>query len=121
MLAVLTVVVGVLLGVGAVQELYIRGIVNHEGQPFAVGLLGAITSLLLIAAGAGIAGDWAQRRTIVLVAATLSLIFHAYAALPPHRNVGIAVLVIATGYGLLLLAVSLVGRDGARTAADAAG
>ncbi len=33
------------------------------------------------------------------------VVFHVYAALPPHRNVGILILVLAAGYGLLLLIV----------------
>ncbi|HEY0081438.1 MAG TPA: hypothetical protein VGB61_01510 [Pyrinomonadaceae bacterium] len=43
--------------------------------------------------------------------------FHVYAACPPHRNVGILVLLVGVGYGLLLLAVMFMpGHGRAQTA-----
>ena len=86
--AVLAVVAGIVLGIAGLQELYIRGIVNHEGYPFLMGALGMATSLLLIAAGVGIMRGWPQRRNVMLVAAWLNAVFLVYGALPPTRTVG---------------------------------
>jgi hypothetical protein len=47
-------------------------------------------------------------RAHAFVAAVLSIVFHVYAACPPHRNVGILVLLAGAGYGLLLLGVMFV-------------
>ena len=120
-LAIANIAVALFLGYGAVDELWERGIRGGETQPLVIGIVGALVSLALAVSGVARLRRWANVRQLQIFAALLLIAFHVYAALPPHRNVGIAVLVIATGYGLLLLAVSLVGRDGARTAADAAG
>jgi hypothetical protein len=87
-LAVFTVVVGIMLGLGGFQELYVRGIVGNESEPFFIGLLGMATSLVMIAAGIGIMRGWSQRRHLMMVAALLNVFFLVYAALPPDRYVG---------------------------------
>ena len=119
-LALLNFVVALFLGYGAVAELWIRGVRGGETQPFVVGLVGAMVSLALAASGVARLRRWHGARRLTIFAAAALVAFHVYAALPPHRNVGIAVALVATVYGLVLLAVSLAGRGGAR-AAHAAG
>ncbi|HEX2093509.1 MAG TPA: hypothetical protein VHG28_13975 [Longimicrobiaceae bacterium] len=103
MLALLNMVLGILLAIGGIQELVIRGVLNGEGQPFGMGLLGAVTGLLLVVSGVALVREWPQRRTWVSLAALLNLPFVVYGALPPHRNVGILVLLVGGGYSLFLL------------------
>jgi hypothetical protein len=105
--AMVAIVVGVLLGIAGVQELYFRGIVNNEPQPFFIGFLGTVTSLLLVAAGVAMMRGWPQRRNLMLIAAILNAVFLVYSALPPHRNVGILALVIGAAVSCLLGAKAL--------------
>ena len=102
--AVIAVVVGIALGFGGVQELYVVGIVGGQSQPFLIGLLGIATSILMIAAGVGIMRGWPQRRNLMLVAALLNVAFLVYSALPPHRNVGFFALLIGGVMSLVLAA-----------------
>lgn len=95
-----------LLVYGGVQELYVRGIQGGEGQPFRVGLLGAATAVLLLAAVA-----WRWRRgaaaaRAVRVAAALVIALHLYGALNHDRNVGPFAALVAIGWsvGMLILA-----------------
>ena len=46
-------------------------------------------------------------RYLVIVTAILCILFHVYAALPPHRRVGMFALIIGVGYGLVLLVATL--------------
>ena len=111
-IALLSVLVALFLGYGAVEELVVRGIYDGEAQPLIVGLVGTAVSVLLLAAGVTY---WRRRpsaRRLLLVAAVASVLFHVYAALPPHRNVGILALLVGAGYGLVLLGVGLTTRDG---------
>jgi len=119
-LAIMNLVVALLLGYGAVDELWQRGVLGGETQPLVIGIVGVLASLALGFAGIARLRRWPNTRQLTIFAAVALIAFHAYAALPPHRNVGILALAVAVGYGLLLLAVSLVKRGGAR-AAQAAG
>jgi hypothetical protein len=101
----LTLLVSLLLGAGAAQELVVRGVRGGETQPFAVGAAGILVSLLLAASALALWRRWPGARRLVLAAASLSVGFHVYAALPPHRNVGGLALLIGAGYGLALLAI----------------
>ena len=105
-LALCNLLVALFLGYGAVGELVVRGVRGGETQPFVVGLLGVFVSLLLAVSGVAYWRRWPSARRLLVAAAALSILFHAYAALPPHRNVGILVLVVAVGYGLVLLGVA---------------
>jgi hypothetical protein len=42
---------------------------------------------------------------LIIVTGTLSILVYVYGALPPHRNMGILVLIVGAGYGLLMLVV----------------
>lgn len=115
-LALFTVLVALFLGFGAAEEFIVRGVRGGEVQPLVVGLAGMVVSLLLAAAGIAI---WRKRpaaRRLALIAAVASVVFHVYAALPPHRNVGLLALLVGAGYGLILLAASLNSK-GPRTRA----
>jgi hypothetical protein len=115
--AILNILVALFLGYGAVEEFWVRGVGGGEVQPLVVGLAGVFVSILLALSGVGLWRRWPNARTLA-VAAVLSIVFHVYAACPPHRNVGILVLLVGAGYGLLLLSgIALIpGERKARTA-----
>jgi len=116
-IALLGILVALFLGYGAVEEFVVRGVYDGEMQPLFVGLVGAGVSVLLLAAGVA---HWRRRpsaRRLLLVAAVASVLFHVYAALPPHRNVGLLALLVGAGYGLVLLGVGLTTRNGSVQAA----
>lgn len=109
-IALANTLVALFLGFGAVQELIVRGIRGGEVQPFIVGLAGIVVSLLLLVSGFAAWQGWASARRLLLWAAGSTILFHIYAALPPHRNVGFLALLVGAGYGLILLAITFVGR-----------
>lgn len=96
-------VIAIALGFGAVQELVVRGVRGGEPQPLAVGAVGAVASGLLLAAAAALWREAAGASRLAGVAAAVSAGFHAYAALPPHRNVGPAALLLALAASAALL------------------
>jgi len=120
-LAVLNIAVALFLGYGAVAELWIRGVRGGETQPFIVGAVGALTSLALAVAGLARLRRWDNVRQLTIFTAVALVAFHVYSALPPHRNVGIKIALLATVYGVVLLAVSFAGRGRRERAAHAAG
>ena len=106
-LGLLNILVALFLGYGAAEELIVRGVRGGEVQPFVIGAAGIVVSVLLAVSGIAL---WRRRpgaRRLTVVAAVASVLFHVYAVLPPHRNVGILVLLIGAGYGLILLALVL--------------
>lgn len=105
--AVLNILIGLLLGFGAAQEFIVLGLVDRRVQPFFAGLAGIVVSVLFITSGVAMWRKWPSARRLVIVTATLSILFHAYAALPPHRNVGPPALILGVGYGLVLLIITL--------------
>jgi len=116
-IAALSILVALFLGFGAVEEFVVRGVRGGEVQPLIVGLVGAGVSVLLIAAGVAHWRRGASARRLVPCAAVVTVAFHVYAALPPHRNVGLLALLVGAGYGLALLGVALTSRDGKAQAA----
>jgi hypothetical protein len=104
--AIASAVVALLLGAPAIQELVVRGIRGGETQPAVIGVVGAIASLLILVAGVAHWRRWPTARSLLLGAGALSIGFHAYAALPPHVNVGRAAMLIGVGYGLVLIALA---------------
>ena len=111
-LAVCSVLVALLLGFGAVQEFIVLGVRGGQVQPLLVGLAGMAVSALLAVSGIALWQQWAVARRLVPLAAISLIVFHVYAALPPHRNVGMLALTVGAGYGLILLAISLSSRGG---------
>ena len=119
-LAILTILVGLLVGFGGMQELIVRGIIDHEVYPAILGLIGTIIAILFIVSGIAMWRKWPNTRRLVIVTSILSIVFHVYAALPPHRNVGPAALIVGAGFGLVLLLVMLL-RSKGKTVAPAIG
>ena len=107
--------IGLLLGFGAVQELIVRGIGGGEVQPFWIGVIGAVLCLLLIASALALTRGWRGARSLAIGVSIAFISFHIYGSLPPHRNVGPLAALIATIYGLWFL--SLVRRQPPRQAA----
>lgn len=105
--AVLNILIALLLGFGAVQELIVLGIRQQPTQPFFVALAGIIVSLLFAISGIALLRRQANARRLTIIAAVASIVFHVYAALPPHRHMGMVALLIGAGYGLVLLAINL--------------
>ncbi len=83
-----TVVIGLMLGFGALQELFVRGIWNGEGQPLVVGAAGAVVSALLLLAALAMWRGWSAWPRTAALAGVLSVVFHTYAAFGPERYVG---------------------------------
>jgi hypothetical protein len=104
-LGVLCFLVALLLGFGAVQEIIVRGIIDHEVYPAIIGIIGTVISVLFLVTGVAMWGKWPSTRRLTIVTAILSIVFHLYAALPPHRNVGPPALILGAGFGLVLLIV----------------
>ncbi len=105
--ALFNLLVAVFLGYGAVEELVVRGVRGGETQPFVVGAVGVAVSLMLAVSGVAYWRRWPSAQRLLAVAGLLSVLFHVYAALPPHRNVGVLALLVGAGYGLVLLGVAM--------------
>lgn len=105
--AVLNILIALLLGLGAVQELIVPGLRQQQTQPFLVGLAGIVVSLLFALSSIALWRRQDNARRLTIIAAVTSIVFHVYAALPPHRNVGMVALLIGAGYGLVLLAINI--------------
>jgi hypothetical protein len=105
-LAVLNILVALVLGFGAVQELIVGGLRDPEAQPF-IGLAGIVVSVLFIISGVAMWRKWPSARRLAIVTAISSIVFHGYAALPPHRIMGLPALIVGVGYGLVLLVITL--------------
>lgn len=104
-LVVLCFLVALLTGFGAVQEIVVSGIIDHEVYPAIIGTIGAVISVLFLVTGIALWRKWPSTRRLAIVTAVFSIVFHVYAALPPHRNMGYPALIIGVGFGLVLLIV----------------
>jgi hypothetical protein len=105
MLVTLNMLIALLTGFGAWQEFIIRGILYRQMQPFLISLVGIIVSILFVTSGIAILRRWPTVRRLIVLTGALSILFHVYAALPPHRNVGPVALIVGAGYGLVMLVV----------------
>ena len=103
MLVMLNLLVALSTGFGALQEFIISGVFGRQLQPFLVGLLGIIVSLLFVTSGIAMLRRWPTARRLIFGTGTLSIVLHVYGALPPHRNMGYVALLVGAGYGLLML------------------
>ena len=104
---VLNILVALLNGFGAVQEFIVRGVIDREVQPLLIGLAGIAVSVLFLISAFAMWRKWANERQWAIVTAISSIVFHVYAALPPHRNVGMVALIVGAGYGVVLLIYTL--------------
>lgn len=111
--AVLCVIAALLLGKAGLDEMYYLGIRQNLVQPFWAGLIGFGVAMVIAVAGVGLWRRWGRARELALGAAALSIVFHIYGALPPHRNVGIIGAVVGVAAGLVLLTGALRHRHGA--------
>ena len=84
-----------LLGFGALQEFWIRGIEGRELQPLVVGAAGTLVSFGLAGTAIALRRQRAPARRLALWTAAGVSSFHVYAALPPHRYVGFPALLMA--------------------------
>lgn len=116
-LGILCIVIALFIGFGAVQEFIVRGIQAGELQPLLVGLAGITVSILVAASGVALWRQSPGSRRLMILSGALSVLFHVYAALSPHRIVGLPALIVGAGIGLLLLGVAMrPGRPEARPA-----
>ena len=106
-----TAVIGMMLGFGALQELFVRGMWNGEGRPLLIGATGAVVSTLLLLAALAMWRRWGAWPRIAALAGALSIAFHAYAALGPERSVGSFAMLAGVGIGAALLAQALRSRE----------
>jgi len=109
-LAILSILVGLLTGFGALPELIVPGIIDHRVQPAIIGSIGTVISVMFVISGIALGRKWPSARRLAIVTSVLSIVFHIYAALPPHRNVGPPALILGAGFGLVLLIVMLKSR-----------
>ncbi|HEY0160469.1 MAG TPA: hypothetical protein VGF28_24490 [Thermoanaerobaculia bacterium] len=107
---ILSILIGAVLGFGAVQELVVRGIRGGLLQPAVLGTAAMAASVLLIASGLSTKRERAGARRLTLAAAVMTIAVHAYGALPPHHNVGMLAALLGVGYGLALLLVTTFRR-----------
>ena len=106
-IATLGFVVALFLGLGAVQELIVPGRLGGDIQARVIGLTGTGVTLLLAIAVLALWRQHRNARRLTIVAAVAGIAFHAYAALPPHRNAGFLVLLVAVAYSAVLLGIAL--------------
>ena len=107
LIVVPTTLIALAFGFGALQELWVLGIQGGQVQPFWTGVIGALVCLLFMVAGIALWRHWKNTRVFAISAALLFIAFHAYAALPPHRNVGIGMALVACVYGVGFLVFAL--------------
>lgn len=107
LIVVPTTLIALALGFAALKELYVLGIQGGQVQPFRAGAIGALVCVLLMAAGVALWRRWKGAREFAIPAALLFIAFHVYASLPPHRNVGIGMALVASSYGLGFLIFAL--------------
>ena len=91
------------LGGGAVQEFIVPGLMGGQTQALLVGLAGIVVALLCLSAVWLLWKESAGARKLAAVSGALTIVFHASAALPPYRNVGILALLMGVAVGALLL------------------
>ena len=104
-LASLNLLVALLTGFGALQEFLVRGIGYGQMQPLLISLAGIVVSILFIISGIALLRQSSDARSLIILTGTLSILLHVYGVLPPHRNMGLFVLIVGAGYGLVMLIV----------------
>jgi len=101
--AVLGLLLALLLGKAGFDEMLVLGIRAGQIQPLWAGIIGMTVSALVGVAGIALWRRWPHARRVASVAGVLSILFHTYGALPPHRNVGIIGAVLGVAIGVVLL------------------
>src|SRR5215216_6613231 len=103
-LPITTAVIGLLLGAGGLQELFVRDVWYGEREPLLIGAAGALVSALLLLAALPIWRHWAVWPKLASLAGALSIVVHVYGALPPGRTVGLLAMAFGVGIGIALIA-----------------
>jgi len=98
------------LGGGAVQEFVVPGLGAGEMQPYFIGVAGIVVALLCLSAAWLLWKQSAVAPKLAAVSGALAIVFHAYAAFPPHRNVGMLALLVGLALGVLLLGEAAAAR-----------
>lgn len=96
-------VLALALGGGAVQELVVPGLRGGGAQATFIGVAGIVVAVLCLSAAWLLWKQSAVAPKLAAISGALAILFHAYAALPPHRNVGILALLLGVAIGVLLL------------------
>ena len=103
MFSMMTAVIGMLLGLGGLQELVVRGILNREVQPLFVGAVGALVGALLLLTALALWRRWTHWPRLAIAAGTVSVVFHLYASMTPERYVGMLAMLLGVGIGVALI------------------
>ena len=120
LLAALGLLVALLLGKAGFDEMYVLGVRGGLVQPFWAGIAGMVAAALIALAVLALWRRWPGAARLAVVAGVLSIVFHVYGALPPHRNVGVLGAIIGVVTGAALVAAALRGGR-RREGGDAAG
>jgi hypothetical protein len=104
-LVALNILVALLIGYGALQEVIVRGLRDRQTQLLLVSLVGIIVSILFLVSGIALLRRWRAVRRLIILTGTLSILLHVYGVLPPHGNMGFIALIVGAGYGLAMLLV----------------
>jgi hypothetical protein len=104
-LVALNMLVAISTGFGALQQFIIEGIRHRQMRPLVLSLTAIIVSILFITSGIALLRRWPTVRRLIALTGTLSILLHVYGVLPPHRNMGLLVLIVGAGYGLVMLIV----------------
>lgn len=99
------------LGGGAVQEFIVPGLRAGQTQPIVVGVAGIVVAVLCLSAAWLLWKQSAVAPKLAAVSGALAILFHVYAALPPHRNVGMLALLVGVALGVLLLGEAAAARQ----------
>lgn len=103
MLSIVTAVIGMLLGVGGLQELFVRGVLYRELQPLLVGATGALVGAMLVLSALAHWRRWPMWPRLAVATGSASVLFHLYASMPPERNVGLLAMLLGIGIGITLI------------------
>lgn len=97
------ILISLLTGFGAVQQLIFDGISDRHLQPLFLSLAAIIVSVLFVISGIALLLRWPTTHRLITLTGTLSILIHVYGSVPPHRNMGFLALITGAGYGLVML------------------
>ena len=104
-LGALNILVALVLGFAAVQDVATRDIRDSRLQPFVLSSAVIVVSILFIISAVAMWREWTTARSLVLITGVTSLLVHVYGVLPPHRNMGFVALLIGAGYAVVMILV----------------
>jgi hypothetical protein len=89
-------------GFGALQQLAFDGLLKWHLQPLFLSLAAVIVTLLFMTSGIALLRRWPTTPRLITLTGTMSVVLHIYGVLPPHRNMGFFILIVAAGYFICL-------------------